>query len=623
MQALSIFFSQFFINPWGLWFLLSVPFLVLLYFLKLKRPQLTVSSTLLWQKVIEDMRVNSPFQRLKRSLLLLLQLLALLLLIAALARPLLNAIDRKESSIIVLVDTSASMSAREENGKSRFDMARDNIREQIDNLGKRNEMMIISFDSKARILCRFTSNKRFLRESLDKAVQSQRPTNLEPALVLTRSMSSARNNPRCLLYTDGAFTPPPKVNLPMTVEYHPVGTDRPNVAITGLDIRRSMEDRQNVEMFVAIQNFSDQPFKGNMTVYLDDQALDSKVYNAAANETLSQIFQAVLPVGGVIRVEVDADDAMKADNIAWKVVPPPVHRSVLIVGGQSYFIKRVLMSTPGTRVETIEDHEYTETLAADYNTVIWNGVDSPGKGPGHNLYLGCHPDLGTGSTNAAIQAPDIMDWDNTHPINRFIDYSNLIIAESPDIAFPDNWTSLLRSSKSPLISLSDEGGRGTCVVTFDPIKSNWPLLVSFPIFLNNTLNTFAEIQSRVRQSNIQIGEAITAPAYLENPRITDPGGVTRDMAKFAQGDYSFTEVNKGGVYTVHTSETDSYSIAANLFDRQESSLNIVNDPVIDGERMATSGTARDINKEFWKPLLLIACGLLLLEWLVYHQRWFT
>ena len=623
MQAISVFFAQFFVNPWGLWFLLSVPVLVILYFLKLKRPQLTVSSTLLWQKVIEDMRVNSPFQRLRRSLLLLLQLLALLLLIAALARPLLNAIDRTDSSIIVLVDTSASMAAIEENGKSRLDEAVKQIEKQIDGLGKNNEMMIIGFDSKAKIVCRFTSNKRFLRDSLDKIEQSQRPTDLEPALVLTRSMASARGNPRSMLFTDGAFPPPPKIDLPMVVEYHPIGTDRPNVAVTGLDIRRSMHDRNAVQMFVAIQNFSEAEFKGNMTVYLDDQPLDSKVYTAGPNETLSQIFQAVLPAGGNIRVELDADDALKADNVAWKVVSPPVNRNVLIVGSRSYFIKHVLDSSPGTEADVIDLSEYSMEVASAYNTVIWNGVESPGIGPNHNIYLGCRPQIEGLTADGVIKAPDIVDWDNTHPVNRFIDFSNLIISEAEALTLPENWMTLLSSSKGPLIALHDEGGRGLCVVGFDPIKSNWPLVVSFPIFLNNTLNMFAEVQSRVRQANIQIGDPITAPARLESPRVSSPDGSSQAMRKFSQGDYSYTEVNQGGIYTVHTSEEDSYEIAANLFDREESSLVVEKDPVIDGERMAISGVARSVNKEFWKTLMLIAAGLLILEWAVYHRRWFA
>ena len=47
----------------GWLFLLAVP-LVLLYFLKLKRPRVQLPSLVLWQQVIRDERVNSPFRRL-------------------------------------------------------------------------------------------------------------------------------------------------------------------------------------------------------------------------------------------------------------------------------------------------------------------------------------------------------------------------------------------------------------------------------------------------------------------------------------------------------------------------------------------------------------------------------
>ena len=56
--------------------LLAAP-IILMYMLRLRRREVTISSAMLWQKLLRDREANAPWQKLRRNLLLLLQLLIL------------------------------------------------------------------------------------------------------------------------------------------------------------------------------------------------------------------------------------------------------------------------------------------------------------------------------------------------------------------------------------------------------------------------------------------------------------------------------------------------------------------------------------------------------------------
>src|SRR3954453_10595576 len=92
---------------------LSISALLVLYFLKLRRREMAVSSTLLWKKAVQDLQVNAPFQKLRRNLLLLLQLLILLFLLLALARPVTHFTPGAGKISVILIDRSASMGTRD------------------------------------------------------------------------------------------------------------------------------------------------------------------------------------------------------------------------------------------------------------------------------------------------------------------------------------------------------------------------------------------------------------------------------------------------------------------------------------------------------------------------------
>ena len=101
--------------------------IVLLYLLKLRRHDVTVPSVFLWRQAIEDVQANAPFQRLRMSLLLLLQLIALTALVFALAAPFVMARRLPGRTSVIVLDASASMNATDVEG-SRLEAARGRAR---------------------------------------------------------------------------------------------------------------------------------------------------------------------------------------------------------------------------------------------------------------------------------------------------------------------------------------------------------------------------------------------------------------------------------------------------------------------------------------------------------------
>src|SRR4051794_22720678 len=100
-----------FATPLALLGLVFVPAVVAMYLLKLRRDEAIVPSTLLWNRLVADIEANAPWQRLRRSLLLLLQLLLVIALAILAARPFVERPAGLARDIVLVIDASASMGA--------------------------------------------------------------------------------------------------------------------------------------------------------------------------------------------------------------------------------------------------------------------------------------------------------------------------------------------------------------------------------------------------------------------------------------------------------------------------------------------------------------------------------
>src|SRR5215813_12139109 len=124
------------LTPWQ-WALLALvpPAILALYFLKLRRQPLEVPSTYLWKRSIEDLHVNSLWQRLRQNLLLFLQLLLVALAMLALMRPGWEGTKLDGDRFIFIIDNSASIGIIDvPKAKKRLDEAMKQVSGMIDQM---------------------------------------------------------------------------------------------------------------------------------------------------------------------------------------------------------------------------------------------------------------------------------------------------------------------------------------------------------------------------------------------------------------------------------------------------------------------------------------------------------
>lgn len=273
---------------------IAVPSLVILYFLKLRRRDMEVSTTLLWKKAIQDLQANAPFQKLRRNILLLLQLLALGAALFAVAQPQMKGGTFKGNRHIILIDRSASMNSLDGNllksePVMRLEEAKRQAKEFVDALrepgilktGTSDEAMVIAFDTTAEVRHNFSSDKAALKAAIDAVTPSDAPTLLGEAMRLAKAHQPRRQLrdettqqvyelegleggvPATIhLYSDGrvADAEAAKPGADDDFVFHRVGAATSgNVGIVALRAERAYDDPNKLSIFVVAQSSFGEP----------------------------------------------------------------------------------------------------------------------------------------------------------------------------------------------------------------------------------------------------------------------------------------------------------------------------------------------------------------------------
>lgn len=511
-------------SMWAL--LLAIPpAIVLLYFLKLKREPLEVPSTYLWTKTVEDLHVNSIWQKLRKNLLLFLQLLLLLFAILACLNPSWRGTSLEDDRVIFLVDNSASMSATDV-GKSRLEEAKRQVSALIDEMKSSDNGMIIAFSDSdgARTIQSYTNNKRLLKRKVEGIKPTHRKTDLKKALRFAAGLANPGRNafedtdaaaadamPASLfILSDGRVNQLPDFSLGnLKPTYIPIGKpEATNVGVAAFQSAKNPEKPGETQVFASVRNYGAEASDVELTLYVNDEMKDAQTLKVDADAQGGVEFNLQNIESGVLRLSLDVKDDLKVDNEAFAVLDVTQRARMLLVTQGNLFLESafttdrikkyadVKITTP----EYLDGEEYKKEAAdGTYDLIIFDEC-APATTQlmpySNTVFFGQLPpnstskdgeegeteetaaDSGTTddesvatslrgwSSEGKVAGPIIIDSDQSHPLMQFVNMGNVLIGEAYPLTPPKSATTLLDSDVGPIMAISTRDSVQDLVIGF-------------------------------------------------------------------------------------------------------------------------------------------------------------
>jgi len=548
-----------FLSPLALLGLLFVPVVLAMYLLKLRRDRQVVPSTLLWQRLLTDVEANAPWQRLRRSLLLLLQLLLVALLAILAARPFLERPAGLAGDVVVVIDTSASMAATDI-PPDRLSEAKAKVLERLHDLPANGTVSVIAAGRTARVVVSGTTDIGRVRAAIDGITVSPSTGDLGDALNLANALAARAGDAEILVATDAALAIKPSARLDHKVSVIQVGRERKNQAIVALAVRTAPSGVTK-SVFISIANLDIEAATRSVQLWVDGVLREARDPQLFDPQTRTEIIVDDVPrTASVIEVRlVNADgkeggDSLALDDRAWAIVPPDRLRRVLLVGPGDPYLETALTYLPNTELYGVTPDKYGPTTHPElFDLIVFEGYLPPVLPAAAVLAIAPPATSDLGEVIGTLTDPGIATLPTDEPILKYVDLSSVHIGKAVKLAIPAWARTVIPGPKgSPLLYVGEHDGRRSGVMAFLPRNSDLPLQVAFPVLMSNLAGELLGGSATPTEA-LSPGDPVTIPVPrgATSIKVTRPDGSVVDLAP-ATADapsVAFSQTDLLGVYT--------------------------------------------------------------------------
>jgi len=597
-----------FYSPLAFIFLLTIPLIIVLYLLKQRHRDYSVSSLYLWREVLKDIEANAPWQKLKKNLLMALQIIAMILLTLALSRPFLNNAGSNPTGAVIVIDTSISMQATDIK-PSRFEEAKKQAIDYASNLKPGTLVTLISMGNNAIIEENLSKDK----DSLIKAIKSLKVTNgasnPENATALVQSIVKQQPDTEVIILSDGI------VNIPGIKVIAPsLSKSTGNFAIMLFSYSPT---KDGLTALSRIANFTGSDAVIPVSLYVGGRVFDARNVTVKAGETANVYWEGIPAQALQLECRIDTEDSLSADNTAWAAVNPVKKSRVMLVTESNIFIEKLISLMNGMELFKTSLDKASELRG--YDLYIYDGF-LPDKLPKDGNIMVFNPPQNTFfEVGKEIALPEVIQTE--HPILKNVNTGVFSIGKTKILPVPLWGEPILETGEGAIAFSGSKDGRKFMVFGFDLHNTDIVLRPAFPIFMNNTFEVL--ISSRIKNTeNIFPGEGIefNLNPKAEEVKVKTPSGETVSLAPpFPAG--VFDKTGETGQYILDQKIPGGYShhyFTVNVPAEKESNLlaaKIHTAGSGDNKPAASGKINSGLNLQalfLWSVLVL-----LLVEWWVY------
>ncbi len=435
---------------------------------------------------------RSHRRRLHQPWSLLLQLVGVALLLLALAQVRFGHGAGAGRDHVLLLDTSAWMSARSGGGRL-IGRARAAARSYVRSLPSADRVMVVRADAAATPATPFTSDRAALIQAIDGSQPGATMLNVDPAIAFAqeaRGMIEAQPGETVFIGAGrigaGAASNPAPANLRFVEVDEPPNAG--NIGLRKLTARRSPTEAADWEILASARNYGPSAKPVSLALFFDGAPVASRSFVLPSNEERSETFLLRGTGAGRLEARLSPADVFPADNSASIELPSLVAFRVAVYSNDPGPLRAVFGAIPGVAASFEPPSRYGAGAAA--GVVVLDRFAPPRPPAVGAIWI--QPPADGSPVPVAQEATRVklISWRSDHPLGAGLHTSDLELETSLVFRPAAGDIRVAESEEGPLI-VARPGPPSAVVFGFDPFNSRMRYQLAAPLLFANVLRWLA------------------------------------------------------------------------------------------------------------------------------------